>query len=323
MTSRNYCVTIHDMSWTNQGIDHEKIKYYIIAAEKGNETGKEHYQCYFETKQSHRIPGFKKIIGCESAHCESRRGSREQAIDYCKKDGKFTEFGQIENEQGKRSDLLDVAESIAEGKPLRDVAIENPVQYMKFHRGIEKLHALQNSIVPEKIDIVLRPWQTDICKMLEADPVKRRIIWVWSEASETGKSTFQDKLLELYGIDKVLYGDWSWTDLLYAYENHRIVIFNLARADVIHETHLRVLEHISDGGVKLSKKFESKQKLVRAHIIVFANVPAPRNKLPKRFVEICLDHENPKWTSVDTVTVPVDLNVVRHVNQSIAGARDV
>ncbi len=78
------------------------------------------------------------------SHIEPRRGTRDEARAYCMKaDTKIKgpwEYGNwIAGGQGKRNDLLEVADLVADGAGCATIAREFPVQYIKYHRGISKL----------------------------------------------------------------------------------------------------------------------------------------------------------------------------------------
>lgn len=50
-----------------------------------------------------RLAGLKKLLGDDTVHCEPRRGSRDQAREYCmKEDEEPFEYGTFDNGQGSR-----------------------------------------------------------------------------------------------------------------------------------------------------------------------------------------------------------------------------
>lgn len=141
---RNAMITIQDV---NRPIILEKnVNYIIWQKEKGEKTGKEHIQMYAEFTKALTIGQIKKIFG--ECHIEMRKGSQEQAIKYCSKtdtriDG-FWELG-VKKEQGKRNDLIEVAEKIKKGDKMSKIADEYPVTYIKYNRGMEKLKFIVDS----------------------------------------------------------------------------------------------------------------------------------------------------------------------------------
>jgi len=161
MTSRNYCFTYWKQEIVTQPrilVAHFEtlltaglIKYAIFQQEISPTTKQLHLQGYLELTDSLRIAGVKtKIFNSDpSVHLEKRFGSRQQAIDYCRKkdshvDGPW-EVGCANITQGTRTDLHDVAFSIQKGSKLADIVQQYPVEFIKFNRGIEKLIMLTPS----------------------------------------------------------------------------------------------------------------------------------------------------------------------------------
>jgi len=134
---RNVCFTAWNVDIE---YDTEYMKYLVIGKEVCPSTGKEHLQGYCEFVKPTDFSIVKKLLG-ENTHLEPRVSTAARASDYCKKDNNFKEYGTI-GKQGKRTDLDAVVEDICDGLSIRDVAQNNPTQYIKFHRGIEKLRAL-------------------------------------------------------------------------------------------------------------------------------------------------------------------------------------
>lgn len=88
-TNRNYCFT----AWKIPEYNPNTMKYMIYGEEMCPRTKTIHYQGYVELKSPARVVTCKKYFNDDTIHLEKRRGSKNQAIDYCKKDGKFLEFG--------------------------------------------------------------------------------------------------------------------------------------------------------------------------------------------------------------------------------------
>lgn len=65
----------------------------IFGKEKGNE-GTPHLQGYLELEKVMRMEAVKKMLKCPTIHLEGRKGTQEQAIEYCKKEEKWEEFGE-------------------------------------------------------------------------------------------------------------------------------------------------------------------------------------------------------------------------------------
>lgn len=107
----------------------EHTRYGVYGRETAPTTGTKHLQGYIEFDKPWRMGAIKKQIH-PSIHLETRRGSREQAIDYTKKDGDIFEFGTEELCKGRRTDL-DSYRTIALEKGLRAVSMHASLQEIK------------------------------------------------------------------------------------------------------------------------------------------------------------------------------------------------
>ena len=91
--SRDYVFT----SWTQPKYDESKLKYICWGLERCPTTDREHHQGFAIFNRTHRIPSAKRILGGgDECHLEPRRGTRQQARDYCRKDGEFFEWGEFD-----------------------------------------------------------------------------------------------------------------------------------------------------------------------------------------------------------------------------------
>lgn len=104
--------------------------YLIIGKEVGEE-GTPHLQGYAEFKTNQRLVALKKLNS--RIHWEYRRGTSEQASNYCKKDGDYYEIGELSKGRGNRSDIEDVRDVVANGGGMKEVMhITNSFQAVRF-----------------------------------------------------------------------------------------------------------------------------------------------------------------------------------------------
>lgn len=142
--SRNYCFTLNN--YTDDELlflELAEVKYLIFGYEVAPETGTPHLQGYVELDRTMRHKALKECLGSDRYYLAARRGSQEEAIEYCKKGGDFREFGEPAK-RGRRSDLEAVSNAVLDGQNIYEVATEFPVQYIKYNRGIEKLRFITN-----------------------------------------------------------------------------------------------------------------------------------------------------------------------------------
>lgn len=110
---RAFCFTLNNYSEeeSTQLLSETQFTYVVIGKEVGAE-GTPHLQGYAELCKQSRMSLLKKIN--PRMHVEGRRGTATQAIDYCKKDGDFTERGE-RRQQGARLDLQEIKKAVLAG----------------------------------------------------------------------------------------------------------------------------------------------------------------------------------------------------------------
>lgn len=137
---RNYCFTSFtgDTKWDVV----EGYRYLIVGKETCPTTGKTHYQCYIELNAPQRVAYLKKLFNDKTIHVEARKGTRDQARDYCKKENNFQEFGTWNPKgQGCRTDLIAITNKLKEGAKLTDIMLDEPVTYCKYRNGLKDIAA--------------------------------------------------------------------------------------------------------------------------------------------------------------------------------------
>lgn len=106
MFLRNFVFTLNN--YTNEDYinvsTYEHAQYIIIGKETGAQ-GTPHLQGYMELKKQMRFNTVKTKF--PRMHIEIRRGTQKQAIDYCKKEKNFEEFGKAKM-SGIRNDVASV-----------------------------------------------------------------------------------------------------------------------------------------------------------------------------------------------------------------------
>lgn len=137
--AKHYCLTLNNptdddvarwnASFTEASSD---IKYVVYGREVG-ESGTPHLQGYVHFGSRHRLTHVKRVFGSR-VHAEITRGKPKQASDYCKKDGKYMEFGELPTGQGKRSDLASALLAIKSGSTRRDLIENHAVAYSRAYR---------------------------------------------------------------------------------------------------------------------------------------------------------------------------------------------
>lgn len=124
----------------------EEFQYtrYVVFQREIGEQKTEHYQGYLELNRPCRITQLKKAIA-EEIHWEIRRGTRNQARDYCRKedtrvDGPY-EFGDFDmGGQGNRTDLSELRDTVLNKIMSIEQIVSNIGNYthLKFVEGLQK-----------------------------------------------------------------------------------------------------------------------------------------------------------------------------------------
>ena len=151
---RHYCITF----WKKPNITSDKVRYAIFGEEIAPTTGKVHWQSYVEFTAPQRISTlYKHFDGDKAIRAEIRRGTRDQAREYCQKDGKYTEYGKWISGQGHRSDLDEVVGKLKNGTKLSEIMLEHPKTYCQYRNGLKDISAtvtknrLLKEVTPEVI----------------------------------------------------------------------------------------------------------------------------------------------------------------------------
>lgn len=179
-TLNNYTSTQIDAldSWV-----HTSCTFATWGFEIGD-SGTPHLQGYLELRTRKRRSTLKRElseIGLNSIHLERRRGTGQQASDYCHDPDKVHEqpgffYGTLaQPEQGKRNDLAALREDLLDGQPLRHIAENHFGSFLRYQRGIL---AFRNVVAPQRM------WPTDV-----------QVLWGNTGVGKT-RRVFQEVALE-------------------------------------------------------------------------------------------------------------------------------
>jgi len=295
MGSRNYCFTVFDLPfaedfestiaacghcdiWGDDAID--TIKYCVWQLEESPTSGRWHLQGYMELTSVQRISAIKKWGAIwETTHLEARKGTREEADIYCRKDesriagpwsiGSFEAGG-----QGKRNELVALVEAARGGAGARQLAIDFPSTYIRYGNGVHRwLDQIRENPV---IDLQLCRWEHELWEELQGEPHPRKIIWYVDDLGGSGKSTFIRWVLgsNVQGGAQLLAGG-QHQRILYAVEPVRIHFFDFARGmglgDDAHFPYVPI-EQIKNGLVPAGGMYGAGSRVLGPnHCVCFSN----------------------------------------------------
>nr|WAE42702.1 MAG: replication associated protein [Cressdnaviricota sp.] len=142
-TSRSWCWTLNN--WTNDDIiflETVQCTYLCYGKEIGAETATPHLQGYVQLKNGKNLRNMRATFG-PRYHFEARKGTIKQAIDYCKKDGVFTERGKITIRDAKDCQWADVIK-LAESGDLDTIKEEYPRLFLTHFKTLMSIRAFNN-----------------------------------------------------------------------------------------------------------------------------------------------------------------------------------
>lgn len=150
MSKRRYCFTLHKPDDETAEVlrlavesDEAPLSYLCYGWEVAPTTGAVHLQGYLELKKKQRMSFIKKLFKRNDVHLEACRGTATQNIEYCRKEGKFVEYGSARSRQGKRSDLEEVKAAIDADASILELFEGHFPCMVRYHRGIEKYMQLR------------------------------------------------------------------------------------------------------------------------------------------------------------------------------------
>lgn len=145
---RSCCFTVNGVNGERKGFEWtEAVRYAVWQLERGG-GGREHVQGYIEFDRPMSVGGIKKILG-STAHVEGRRGSREEAREYSRKEASRVEgpweYGRWIGGRGHRSDIEVVLGALKEGKSEERIMEEFPREWGRNYRLIDRYRMIKGS----------------------------------------------------------------------------------------------------------------------------------------------------------------------------------
>lgn len=123
------------------------LQYIVYQIERCPESGRPHIQAYLCLRDRVRIPRLKKLVKDKTVHCEPRRGSHQQAVDYCTKDetrvsGPYF-IGEEPEARTRKRKFEEVKQSIDNGSTDLQLANEYFELWIKYFKGLREYRLLK------------------------------------------------------------------------------------------------------------------------------------------------------------------------------------
>lgn len=259
--------------------DADNVRGFHLAHEVGKKTGFVHWHAAVWLKEAKKLtmPSARAYLAVRGITPNDIKFLKtnadwDKAIRYISKEDKevyhYGEGGSV-----AKATILDLITSMRAKETWADVMRDEGLAALVAPRlAWAKEWWLHNKPPTElKIEIELLPWQHQALEILRGAPMTRRIIWIWSRESRTGKTTFLNYLRQEFSV---LTASGKLSDIYYAMglKKYQVVHLNLARGSDFSQRGLRVmLEELSDHGAKTSGKYQTSLTIWSGHFIVTTN----------------------------------------------------
>lgn len=149
--SKYWCITINNPDLTIwrcelavQALFETNLKYFVWQIEKGAEETT-HVQGYIELEERWRFNQLKAIL--RQAHIETRKGTAEQARDYCCKEstrihGPYTIGTFQASKLNAKAEMEVIKNKLKDGCNLKDIMNDHFMMWARYHNSIQKFHSL-------------------------------------------------------------------------------------------------------------------------------------------------------------------------------------
>lgn len=264
-----------------------KHERYVVWQHEKVDT--DHIQGYVELTCPQRLSALQKWL--PGAHFEVRKGTPDQARDYCMEEDTRVagpwERGLYGGSQGRRNDIEQVREAILDGASRRDVYNMHCEIAAKYPRYVETMLRFAAEDRVKKI-LEFEPrfdFQREILEVVSGTPCDRSIYWVYDAVGNHGKTYFAKYLHDKFGAFYCNGG--KSVDLLYSYTGQNIVVFDYVR-DAEEFVGYGVIEQLKNG-IAMSTKYESITKRYNVpHVIVMANFKPASGKFSADRVKLII-----------------------------------
>lgn len=142
LQARGWCFTINNDHFDDLDTLLERDFQYLIFGFEMGKNKTPHMQGYVYFEKKREFGRVRDMFYHQRAHIEMARGTPEQNIRYCSKDGEYYEFGDRPN-PGKRTDLIEVKELIRKKTPMTQIAEDYFTDYIRYYKGFERYRDIQ------------------------------------------------------------------------------------------------------------------------------------------------------------------------------------
>lgn len=150
--SRGYCFTINN--WTDADVAEvnalKDCSEYWVYGEESGEQGTPHLQGFVRFKSATSFNRVKQLL--PRAHIEAQKGTCLEAAAYCKKDGIFTEWGELKGSGLTQKERWRAIIDAAERGDMDFIKSEFPGEYIRYHDKLLRLRRRDSPILDEMVN---------------------------------------------------------------------------------------------------------------------------------------------------------------------------
>ncbi len=149
-----WCFTINNYGRGREfNIFNARVMKYVIVGKEVSTNGTRHLQGFVCFRDRKRLAGAKKVF--PRAHFEIMKGTVAQAIEYCKKDGSWKEWGvKPKTESQRQIDYWSMAYELAKTRNLEAI----PKQMLIRYYGAFKRIGQDNPYKPKDLEVLDNIW---------------------------------------------------------------------------------------------------------------------------------------------------------------------
>lgn len=207
--AQNYCFTLNNPTLDEESelqVTRNEVSFIVYGHEKG-EAGTPHLQGYLELTKRMSIGNVKKMLNSPRIHLEARKGTQEQAIQYClKEDGE-------KYQRGEKKTM---------GRPK---TVQQKNKLLQYVPEIKEKGIMEFAAHPDASFHLLKHAKefVSLCESPRRRDTKPHVSWYWGPTG-TGKTLKAFKEAESQNKEPYIKsGNGKWFD---GYDGHTFVIFD-------------------------------------------------------------------------------------------------